>query len=204
MLSYTTRHSPGNRMVSCMEKPAGRQGLTLVEVLVAVTIASMVLAAVLTTHLHLLRSGLRIAHYAEMEAQARRGLETLGNDLRIASGIKWNSASNITLTIPNSGGATSKVTYAWDANAQNFFRVPGTDSTATTGRLVLISGVPPKADGSDGVVFARFDRDGNAATTDLATKRIRISMVLSRQSQSTATATESISATFVLRNKSAS
>ena len=57
----------------------------------------------LTTHLQLMRSGVRITQYAEMSAQARRGLEQLEGDLRNASALTWNNASDVTLTIPLEG-----------------------------------------------------------------------------------------------------
>ena len=139
--------------------------------MVAATLSGLVLAGVLTTTLQLMRSGVRITQYAEMSTQVRRGLEQLGHDLKIASAIKWNSASDITLTLPTTGGGTTQTTYAWTSATQNFFLVPGADSAATTGRVYLVRGIPARPDGSPGVTFARYDRDGNVATTDLATKK---------------------------------
>ena len=178
------------------------RGFTLVEVMVGATLSAFVLMGVLTTYLHLIRGGIRTTQYAEMETQVRRGLEQFGHDSKIASGVTWNSASNLTLTVPDSGGATTQVTYAWDSSAQSFFRVPGASSTATAGRIDLVRGIPPLADGSAGLTFARYDRDGLAATTDLATKRIVVSMTVSRQAGTLAVATENAVATsFILRNK---
>jgi hypothetical protein len=170
--------------------------------MVGATLGAFVLAGVLATYLHLIRSGIRATQYAEMETQVRRGFEQLGHDLKIASGITWNSASNLTLTVPDSSGATSPVTYAWDSTAQSFFRVPGASSTATAGRIDLVRGIPPLANGSAGLTFTRYDHDGVAATTDLATKRIVISMTISRRAGTLAVATENAVATsFILRNK---
>jgi len=182
--------------------PVAPRGFTLVEVMVAVTLSGFILAGVLTTNLQLMRSGVRITQYAEMETQIHRGLESLGNDLKIARDIVWNNASDITLTIPNSAGATSQVTYAWSSTTRNFFRVPGASSATTAGRLFLIQNIPPLTDGAAGLTFARFDRDGNAATTNLATKRIQVTMTLRRQVQGTAaTSANSVSASFIMRNK---
>lgn len=178
------------------------RGFTLIELLVAVTLGSFVLAGVLTTNLQLMRSGVRITHYAEMDSQVRRGFEQLGHDLRIASAITWNGTSDITLTIPSISGTTSQVTYAWTSATQSFFRVPGAISSVTAGRIYLVQGIPTLAGGGAGLTFARFDRDGVAATTDLATKRIQVRMTVSRQAQTAATSTaNAVSVTFVLRNK---
>lgn len=178
------------------------RGFTLVELMVAALLSGLVLTGVLTATLQLMRSGVRITQYAEMSTQVRRSLEQLGHDLKIASAIKWNNASDITLTLPTSGGSTTQVTYAWTSATQSLFSVPGADSTVTTGRLFLVRGIPALADGSAGVTFARFDRDGNAATTDLATKRVQVILNVVRQTGQTATATDTaVSASFILRNK---
>jgi hypothetical protein len=170
--------------------------------MVAAMLSGLVLTGVLTTTLQLMRSGVRITQYAEMSTQVRRGLEQLGHDLKIASAIKWNSASDITLTLPTTGGTITQMTYAWTSATQALFRVPGADSTVTTGRVFLVRGIPALADGSAGVTFARYDRDGNAATTDLATKRVQVILNAARQTSRMATATDTaVSALFVLRNK---
>ena len=189
----TTTHSPHAAPV---------RGFTLVEVLVAAVLGGLVLTGVLSTNLGLMRSGVRITQYAEMSSQIRRGLEPLGVDLKSANAIKWNSASDLTLTIPTVGGLTRQVTYAWTSATQSLFQVPGTDSTVTVGRIFLVRGIPAFADGTAGVTFVRFDRDGIAATTDLATKRVQVIMNVVRTARTAPTSTDTaVSAGFILRNK---
>ena len=178
---------------------------TLVELLVASTLAAFVLAGVLTTHLQLLKSGVRITQYAEMSAQIRRGFEQLEGDVRSATAIKWNSASDVTLTVANLDGTTRQVTYAWTSALQAFFLVPGADSTVTPGRILLVRGVPALADGSAGVTFSRYDRDGVAATTDVATKSVQVTISVVRTARTAANSTDTaVSTIFILRNKPAS
>ena len=178
------------------------RGFTLVEVMVSALLGGFVLTGVLVTNLQLMRSGLRITQYAEMSTQTRRGLEQLSADLKSASAITWNSSSDITLTIPTSAGSTRQVTYAWTSATQSLFMVVGVSSSVTSGRVYLVNGIPALAGGAAGVTFSRYDRDGNVATTDLATKRVRVSVTASRSAKTAATATDTaISATFILRNK---
>ena len=178
------------------------RGFTLVELMIVVVLSGFVLTGVLTTYLQLMRSGTRVTQYAEMSAQVRRGLESVGVDLQNASAITWNSASDITLTVPTLAGATRDVTYAWTAATQSLFLVPGTSSTNTAGRVYLVSGIPAYADGTAGVTFTRFDRDGVAATTDLVTKRVQVILNVVRSAQTAAKATDpAVSAAFLLRNK---
>jgi hypothetical protein len=137
-----------------------------------------------------------------MSSQVRRAIEQLEGDLKSASAISWNTASDITLTIPTSAGGTRQVTYAWTSTTESFFSVPGASSAVVTGRVFHVKGIPTRSDGSAGVIFARYDRDGNAATTDLATKRVQVSMNLVRTAGTTAKATDTaVSASFILRNK---
>ena len=175
---------------------------TLVELLVAVTLSAVVLLGVLTTTVQLMRTGLSITHYSEMESQVRVGLETLGHDLRSASAITWNNASDLTLTVPQSDGSTAQVTYAWTGASQSLVRVPGANSTATAGRLTLITGIPSQAGGAPGLTFTRYDTAGNPTASDTATKEIRVTLTVVRRAAIGPAATEiGVSETFVLRNK---
>lgn len=193
--------TPG-RKGAPLHPPVRAAGFTLVEVLVAVTISVFILAGVLTANLQIMRSGVRIAQYAEMDTQVRRALDYLGRDLRAASAIKWNGESDLTLTIPASGGTTAQVTYAWTAASGTFYRVAGASSSATVGRLELVRGIASLPNGSAGLTFARFDHNGVAATTDADTKRITVTMTVGR-SAPTAVATTGtpVCASFALRSK---
>ena len=177
------------------------RGFTLVELMVAAALGAMVLAGVLTTNLQLMRSGTRVTQYAEMSSQVRRGFEQFEGDVKSAITITWNGASDITLTLPSQSGTTSQVTYAWTSATQSFFLVPGASSAATAGRLYLVRGIPLLPDGSAGLTFARYDRDGNVVTTDLATKKVQVSLNVARSSANTTSTDTAVSAIFVLRNK---
>ncbi len=177
-------------------------GFTLLEMMIVVLLSGLILGGTLTTYFQLVRGGVRLTQYAEMSAQIRRGLDQVGEDLQSASAITWNSASDITLTVPTLAGATRQVTYAWTSATQSLFMVAGTDSTVTAGRVVLVQGIPAFADGTAGVTFTRFDRDGLAATANLATKRVQVVMNVARQAETGAPATDTaVSAGFLLRNK---
>lgn len=146
------------------------------------------------------RSGVNVAAYADAEAQLRRGLEDFSQDVRMASGIVWNSGSSITLTVPNNYTSTSnQVTYAHDsattgATARTFYRVPG-GPTSTAARTVYVRNV-------SSFTFARYNRLDASAGNDAETKRIQIRMNV-RTSASTLVAANStgVSASFLLRNK---
>ena len=186
---------------STTPEPRAQRGFTLVELMVAAALGALVLAGVLTTNLQLVRSGTRVTQYAEMSAQVRRGLEQFEGDVKSAVTLTWNGASDITLTVPSQAGTTSQVTYAWTNATQSFFLVPGASSAATAGRIYLVRGIPLLADGSAGLTFARYDRDGNVASTDLTTKKVQVSLNVVRSTANTSGTDTAVSAIFVLRNK---
>jgi prepilin-type N-terminal cleavage/methylation domain-containing protein len=178
-------------------------GFTLLEVLIATGLSGIILAGVLTANLQIIRSGVRITHYAEMESQVRRAFTFLGRDLKQAVDITWNGENDITLTIPASATTMTKVTYAWTAASGTFFRVAGASSAATVGRLELVRGIPAQVGGRAGLVFARFDRTGAAATTDDATRIITVTVTVVRSAKTLASTSQNgVSAKFALRNKS--
>jgi Tfp pilus assembly protein PilW len=187
------------------------RAFSLVEVMIAASISSLVLAGVMSTFLMLGRSGANVANYSVMEAQSRRALEEFSQDLRMASNVTWNSATSITLTVPNNYTATAnKVTYAYDSNtsrtnpsATSFYRLAGdaaadallTTDTLKRNRTRLISNVVTFS-------YARFDRINNPSTLDTTTKRIQLSMTARTTTQTAVGASNIIlSASYILRNK---
>lgn len=179
---------------------ARRRGFTLVEMLVATSLSALIMAGVMNSFLMLGRSGVNIAAYSRMEMQARRSLEELSQDLRMASGLTWNSATSITLTVPNNYTSTANmVTYAYDntsvgATAKSFYRMAGASGSGNP-RAVLIDNITTFA-------YSRFDRMDNAAAQDASTKRIQLTMTARTTNRTTVDATNNIlSASYILRNK---
>jgi prepilin-type N-terminal cleavage/methylation domain-containing protein len=175
---------------------------TLVEVMVTVAIAGIILGGVIATNLQLMRSGVRITYYTEIDSQVRMAIDRLGHDAKLASAITWNGDSDVTFTLPLASGDTMQVTYAWNDTVRAFFVVPGPNSNVTQGRIPLIYRLSALAGGTAPVTFARYDRDGNVATTDAVTKRIELNLTVSRGSaENTGRTREVTSASFTMRNK---
>lgn len=87
----TTTRSPARK--------ARLQGFTLVEVMIGASLASFILAGVLSSFLFLGRSGANIQAYNDMESQARKALEQFAEDVRQASSVTWNGPSDVTLIV---------------------------------------------------------------------------------------------------------
>ena len=177
-----------------------KAGISLVEVIIALGLSSIVIAGALSSFLFIGRSGARSASYTMQANQANSALETLAQDLRMASGITWNSSSSITLTVPNNYAATGNmVTYAWETNPARtdyhcFYLMPGIVSDANP-RKILARDLTT-------FTFARFDRLDAATASDASTKRVQVSMS-SRHTDPTTVATSNpvVSASYIMRNK---
>ena len=182
------------------------RGFTLVELLIAASLGTIVLAGTLSAFLMLVRSGVRVSNYSTMEAQTRRAFEQLGIDARMANNFASVFTSSVitsfVLTIPSEDlGSQRTVTYGYDtSNASNkiFFMVPGTDPTVTTGRVDLVTNVAS-------LTFLRYDTTGTlipaSTTTDTGVKHIQVSVSVSRGAVGVMAATQVIrSSSFTLRN----
>lgn len=165
--------------------------------MIGASIGSFVLLGIITTFLFLGRSGANIANYAEMESQAREGLEFFAQDTRQASELNWNSAQSVSLLVKG-----VSVTYAFNPTAKTFSRRIGSSPAAT-----LIEGISTftfsgymitggSVDLSDLSTSAKRD---NASRV---TKQIQIYLKSSRTSTTVTSATNTVlSARFILRNK---
>lgn len=175
-------------------------GFTLVELMVAGGIGSVILSGVLSVVLMMGRSGLSASNYADMEAQSRRAVNEFAQDVRMASNLTWNSTTSVTLTVPNNYADNgNRVTYALDSSASgptanSFYRQPGEPGSSST-RFALARNVTA-------LTFARYTRTNAVATNELLTKRLQLTMNLRTTRQTTVDQnTLVISASYVLRNK---
>jgi Tfp pilus assembly protein PilV len=176
------------------------KGFTLVEVLIAATLSTFVLAGVLSAFVFMGRTGFRSAGYSEMEAEVRRGLEVFAQDTRSATDVRWNTAQSITLTVNG-----SPVTYAYDTTSGSptyraFYRVAG-DAASSAPRRTLVRGVAPD------FAFRRYKLEqpgvaDNTAQNDSETKLLQVTLRATRTSVAATGASQSaISARYLLRNK---
>lgn len=93
-----------------------RAGFTLVELLVGMTLALIVMTAVLSTFGFLGRNLNRLANQQQLESEARRALAYFAQDVRMASGLSSPGDAQLELAVP-AGTATRKVIYYYNSAA---------------------------------------------------------------------------------------
>ena len=163
--------------------------------MVASTLASFVLAGVLSTFLFLGRSGANLRNYSDMETQARKALETFAEDVRQASAISWTSATNVTLTVNSVA-----VAYTYDSGAGTFTRgVAGSTTTLITG--ITANTFSFKSYNVAGTEMPLVTA-ANLTAASSSTKQLQISLEASRNTKTVSSATNLVlSARYILRNK---
>lgn len=174
-------------------RPAGsRRAFTLVEVLVSLTLASMLSLAAITSFLFTLRGERSLANYGEMNARARMVLEQMGRDFRMAGDVPAGSfnSSSLLIRLPTSPAATSwqDVTWSYDAAAGTVSRTVAGTSTVMAADVTSF-------------VFTYYNTAGVAPGNDIELKQVQVSMRLLRRVQSATTSEFITSAQFTLRAK---
>ncbi len=180
-----------------------RRAFTLIETMLATTLAALILAGVLGTVAVIGRGGISAGRYSELGAEARGALEVFGRDARQASAIHWNSDQSITLAVPAADESTQLVTYAYDPAAGGCFYREAAAAGAAPDRQVLVRGVA--AD----FAFHRYRLEpaggaDPAAASDFETRQIQLDLRAARSGAATPAVSQAVvSARFVLRNKRA-
>jgi prepilin-type N-terminal cleavage/methylation domain-containing protein len=205
-----------------VQPPAPRTGFTLVELLVGMSLALIMMTAVLLSYVFIGRNftrslGITSKNQPTIESQGRQAVTYFSQDVRMATGIDTSvnalSASSLTLTVPTSTGTkpiayyynstASAVTltlitsYSTTVPAQSLVRVDGSTGRAMTLHTNLLS-----------FTFTYYDASGNPYTTYVnylsGIKQISISFTAQAGSSTNGTLTQVYrgdSARMILRNR---
>jgi Tfp pilus assembly protein PilW len=108
-------------------------GFTLVELLIGMSLALMIMGAVLSSYTYMGRGLYRLVNQQTLQAQGRNALAYFAQDVRMASGLTDTgnlSATRVSLTIP-AGTATNTITYYYNntPNPSSPVSVNGTNVT---------------------------------------------------------------------------
>ncbi|MDI1335309.1 MAG: prepilin-type N-terminal cleavage/methylation domain-containing protein [Lacunisphaera sp.] len=167
--------------VSALGLERAARGFSLVELLVGMSLALMVMTAILSSYTYMGRSLARLVNQQSLQSEARRALAYFAQDVRMASGLTDTanlSATRVSLTLPT-GTGTNTITYYYNSTAisgsttSDAVTVNGTsvsmsrealtrcvyDGTTVTS-LTLVKNIT-----SSGFTFAYYDATGNTYTS---------------------------------------
>lgn len=152
----------------------------------------MLTLALLTSYVFIARGDQSLKNYGDMNSQARKLLEQLGEDLRAATDVTNFTTSELALTVPTNTAGTTTQDVIWDFNSETgvVTRQAGSSAAATMA--------------ADVQTFAFYYANGNnVATTSLVeVKQVQISLRMLRLVASAVTSEYVISAQFTMRAKS--
>jgi Tfp pilus assembly protein PilV len=175
-----------------MPRPTLRRrarAFTLTEVMISVGVSAVTLTATLSVVLFIARTGASANSYVMQATDSRRALELFGRDARQASAATYNSASSITLTVPERYTTNNnQVTYSYDATSRTLRATSGTAVTTLCRNVTSVN-------------FVCYDATDSATTTSANIALIQLQLKL-RQTVLTTVAqdTTALSASFRLRN----
>lgn len=171
-------------------------GFSVVELLVAMGISSMALAAVLSTVTFVARSSISTTDYADMDREARSGLETFARDVRMASDVVAFSTNAVTLQVVTASGTTN-VNYTFVPQTKIFYRAYG-----TSGQRALIKNIDRFQLSRYSIALDPDTGQPMEAANSLDTKQIQLELRSIRSGPAKAFASNNVvSARYVLRNK---
>ena len=183
------------------------RGFTVVELLIGLFLAMFLTTAVLASYTFLVRSLIRSSNQQQLEAQSRKALQMLSQDVRMATDVSAASTSQLTLTVPkvdaqgnvmtdgNGNVITKVVTY--NASTGTLTRTDPDFSSGTP--LTLLTGV-------SNFSFNYLDKQGSQvnASYPLRIKQIEVSgftTTCGAPSAGTQSSHTGASARWVLRSK---
>ena len=169
----------------------GRAAFSLVELLISLSLVMMLTLALLTSYVFIARGDRSLQNYGDMNAQARKLLEQLGEDLRGATDVTDFTASSLTLTVPTNTAGTTTQDVIWDFDSAS--GVVTRQDAARTSTLAR-----------DVQSFAFFYANGNNVQTAslVEVKQVQLSLRMLRLVASSVTSEYVISAQFTMRAKS--
>jgi prepilin-type N-terminal cleavage/methylation domain-containing protein len=191
-----------------------QSGFSLVELMVAILIGSLLIIGVTELFLSSLRSGLSSSELAKMQESGRIALEVIGADARRA-GYQGCTAADDELILPDNKGKLpdDAVTSTAATNVTFRFAAPGSGCTAADGSFTALDVSAPVVTYSsanntisrngdpildNASMAVAFLPDGNSKTSNAI--RVTITSLDSRTS-SDALNNRTFSATYELRNR---
>jgi type II secretory pathway pseudopilin PulG len=171
--------------------PGPRAGFSLVELLISLTLVMILTLALLSSYVFIAQGDRSLLNYGDMNSQARKLLEQLGQDLRAATDVTNFTENSLALTVPTNATATMTEDVVWEFNS-----VDGTVTRQNTSTTATFA--------RDVHTFSFYYANGNnVETTSLVeVKQVQLSLRMLRLVASSTTSQYVISAQFTMRAKS--
>lgn len=179
-----------------------RRGFTLVEMLVAMTVGGLVLAAGTGSLLFISRGAASLGNYHDMNMRSRFMLDKFATDSRMAVNVNSASSTQVSMDIYNSTGGFDTVVYSYDATAQSFSRVLYPDGDVTAGQSdIILENVVELSFTYFNMIYDSSTRQLEETTNLLEIKEIQLEALMRLSALNTINSNQIISARYMMRNK---
>jgi prepilin-type N-terminal cleavage/methylation domain-containing protein len=168
-------------------------GFTLMEIMVAVTIGSMMLTGIAGTYIFSLKGFVALSNYTQIHAAGRRGLDRFARDIRLVSAVRsWNT-NNLVVSLPtafdSNGNITGSNTVTHSFSGTYWYRTDG-----NAGKTAVL------ADNVSGLQFTLYDGVGSNTTDTATAKEVQVNVKLQKQTVSLIQSEVILSARVQMRN----
>lgn len=171
---------------------SARSGFTLMEVMISLTLGTLVLGMATGGLLFMSRSLTSLTHYTEMSQHSRIALELFGRDIRMATNVY--TANNHTLSIlrTDANNTTVLVDYVYNPQTKTFSQQTGNNAPQIILRDV------------DELEINYFTLRGDPTTNPLEVKEVQLEALMRRTALTVGATNYIISAQFMMRNRQVS
>jgi prepilin-type N-terminal cleavage/methylation domain-containing protein len=165
-------------------------GFTLTELLIAITILSLVMAGTLSTFYTFSKTTKMSLNHIDQSAQLQAAFESVLRSMRAISKVHQTTSSTFEFTTARMDGTTERVRLTYDANARALIRVSVTNNTSRT----LLDNVTA-------VTFTYFDRFGEETNTQIDMNAAKLEVSSERESTLGNKSVDTETALITFRNR---
>lgn len=173
-----------------------RTGFSLVEMMIAMAIASIIFAIVMSFSIYIARSFVATGNYADLDRASRNALDVMTRDIRESRALTAFATNKLTLTANDN----STLIFEFDPSAATLTRKTGTTTTVLLSQCDLLKFAIYQRKPMAGLTFYPATNGLGAASPSIA-KLIDVSWRCSRKILGQKVNTESVqTAKIVMRN----
>ena len=193
----TTGHSNFRKRKSLRR----RAGFTLIEMLIAISIGGIVLAAATGSLVFLVRGSAGLANYHDMNLRSRLMLDKFASDSRMSENVNSATSTSVSLEVYNSSGGLDTVVYAFNSVAGTFKRTvyPGGDVTKGYEDVIL-----ENVTTLNFTYYTLLRTTLSEPVTLISIKEIQLDALMKLHALETVNTNQIISARYMMRNKKVS
>ena len=169
-----------------------KQGFTLVEMLISMTIGAIALSIGLGSIMFLSRGMVGLINYADMNTASRSALEVFSRDIRMGSHVQASTVDYLAFNVDKRDGSSDFVVYEYVDQEGVLYRKFNANP-----RTALLKEI-------DEMEMRYFTLRRNPTSKPLEVKEVQFEIIMEKQALQITNTNHIISAQFMMRNRTVS